>query len=150
MSLLDASCTVAVPTLQQAIASTLPILLQSAYERLDLDETAAESALNTMCALIERVLTCGALTSKLVLLTHMLAWLTRSYELLPSPGTIIGGNLFSEQQIHLIQLFNLDASSGCQMASVLATPSVMQALLLCTTTSTADVTELSQQAQQVL
>eukprot|EP01032_Pedospumella_encystans_P014125 gene14125-16246_t len=152
VSLLDASCTVAVPSLQQAIASTLPILLQSAYERLDQDETAAETALNTLCALIERVLTCGAPTAKSVLLTHLLAWLTRSYELLPSPGTIIGGDLFSEQQVQLIQQFNLDASSGRQMASVLATPSVMQALLLCTsvTTTSSDETEISLQAQQVL
>ena len=150
VSLLDASCTVAVATLQQAIASTLPILLQSAYERLDQDETAAATALNKICALIERVLTCGAPTAKSVLQTHLLAWLTRSYELLPSPGTIIGGDLFSEQQVQLIQQFNLDASSGRQMASVLATPSVMQALLLCTTTNSADETEISLQAQQVL
>ena len=150
VSLLDASCTVAVPSLQQAIASTLPILLQSAYERLDQDETAAETALNTICALIERVLSCGAPTAKSVLLTHLQAWLTRSYELLPSPGTIRAGSLFSEQQVQLIEQFNLDASSGRQMASILATPSVMQALLLCTTSTTSDEAALSLLAQQVL
>jgi len=149
-SLLDRACPVPVPSVQLAIASSLPILLQAAYQRADDDEEHSEAALQCACALVVRVLSCGGPQAKSVFLEHLLAWLTRSYELL-APGAIQQSGLFSEQQIQMIRHFNLHPASGRQVISVLATPDMMHALLQCTTYSTKEEDmEVRGAAQEVI
>lgn len=113
--LLDASCPVSAPAIQGGLVGALPILLLACCE----SESDLSAEVDTLLAVVVRTLSCGAEPYKSLLLQHLVAWLT-----CPAAVTL------AEPHRRMCAVFSLTARHGRHLEPLLATPIVIQALLL--------------------
>jgi hypothetical protein len=116
VGLLDAECTVQAPAVQAAFVGALPILLVACCE----SESDCGAEVDTLCAVILRVLACGSTHAQTLLLGHITNWV-RCVDRTP---------VSESPHARLVQLFELLPRHGRHLLPLLATPAVAQALVV--------------------
>lgn len=126
VGLLDADCPVVAPALLRALVAALPVLLVACCE----SEDDCGPEVSTLMALYLRSLSCGSVVAKRQLLEHTVAWAQ-------GPDRID----LTDSQSSIVALFDLLPRHGRHLQALLATPAVVQALVVDTCLAHSSVTD---------